>query len=86
MLRNVIGYLGELKSNLPLNKAKLWIDVLYWIITKFYFTGQASSEKTKGIGGLVTLCADLGCQFIEREEEKRNQQTSEQGRPLFLIS
>ena len=45
-----------------------------------FFKGQASSVKTKGIGGLVTHCADIGCQFIEREEKKRSGgQKPEQG-------
>lgn len=45
--------------------------------------GQASSEKTKGIGGLVTLCADIGCSFIEREEMKRSGQ--DKGKDLSIL-
>ena len=56
----------------------------YYYYTHIYLIGQASSEKTKGIGGLVTLCADIGCQFIEREEKKRTQQTTE-GNSLNLL-
>eukprot|EP00111_Clytia_hemisphaerica_P016518 TCONS_00048981-protein len=48
--------------------------------------GQASSDKAKGIGGLVTVCADIGCTFIDREETKRSKESGSSSEQQMIFS
>jgi len=51
------------------------------------FSGQASSDKAKLMGQMVMFCANIGCKFIDREEQKMNETNTESGNKYtFLIS